>query len=192
LNTIKKTARFAGLLYLLVAVSAGFAQYFRTSVIVSDVITTINNILTSENLFRIAIVSDLVGQILHIFLALFLYELFRGVNRNKAILMVVLALIPVPIAMLNQSNTLTVLQLLSNTNHLQVLNTDILHSQVIILLNLFNNGVNIAALFWGLWLFPLGYLAIKSDFIPKIIGILLLVAGAGYVIDCFGKLLVAG
>ncbi len=191
MNSNKKTARIAGLLYLFVAISAGFAQYFRTSVIVpGNVAATVNNVLTSELLFRIAIVSDLIGQIVHIFLALALYELFRAVNKSQALLMVILALIPVPIAMLNQINTIAVLQLLGNADYLKVFNVDQLHSQVMFFLNLFKNGVAIATIFWGLWLFPLGYLVIKSGIIPKIIGILLMVSGAGYVLDCFGKFLI--
>lgn len=188
MNSNKKTARIAGLLYLLVAVFAGFAQYFRTSVIIpGDVVATVHNILASEILFRIVIVSDLIGQILHIFLALALYELLKAVNAKLSLFMVVLALIPVPIAMLNQINPFAVLQLLSSADYLKVFNVDQLHSQVMFFLDLFNTGVAIAAIFWGLWLFPLGYLVMKSGTIPKIIGVLLVVAGAGYVIDSFGK-----
>ena len=192
MNSNKNTARVAGLLYLIVAVFAGFAQFFRTSVVVpGDAAATVTNISASEFLFRVVICSDLIGQIFHIFLVLSLYELFKTINKNQALLMTILALIPVPIAMLNQINQLAVVQLLNGAPYLKAFNSDQLHSQVVFFINLFNNGVTIAALLWGLWLFPLGYLVIKSKAIPKILGILLMVSGAGYVINCFVKLLVS-
>ena len=113
MNSTKKTARVAGLLFHLVAVCNGFAAFVRSSLIVSgDAAATVNNIIASEMLFRIDIVSDLIGQVFHVLLALVLYELLKTVNKNYALLMVILALVPVPIAMLNQLNQFAVLLLL--------------------------------------------------------------------------------
>lgn len=179
-NSINKTARIAGFLYLLVAVFSGFAASVRSNLIVpADAAATVHNIAASGTLFRLNIASDLVGQIFHIFLALALYELLKTVNKNQALLMVILALIPVPMAMLNQLNQFAVLPLLSGTDY----------TQVMFFLNLQNEGVLIAQIFWGLWLFPLGYLVFKSGYIPRILGVLLVVAGLGYLIDSFGKFL---
>lgn len=180
INSINKTARIAGFLYLMIAVFSGFAASVRSSLIVSsDAAATVNRIIASETLFRLNIVSDLIGQVLHILLVLVLYELLKTVNKNQALLMVILALVPVPIAMLNQLNQFAVLPLLNSTDR----------SQVMFFLNLHNQGVLIAQIFWGLWLFPLGYLVFKSDYIPRILGVLLIIAGLGYLIDSFGKFL---
>jgi hypothetical protein len=180
INSINKTARISGFLYLMVAVFSGFAASVRSSLIVSsDAAATVNRIIASETLFRLNIVSDLIGQVLHILLVLVLYELLKTVNKNQALLMVVLALVPVPIAMLNQLNQFAVLPLLNSTDR----------SQVMFFLNLHNQGVLIAQIFWGLWLFPLGYLVFKSGYIPRILGVLLIIAGLGYLIDSFGKFL---
>ena len=178
--SINKTARIAGFLYLIVAVFSGFAASVRSSLIVStDAAATVNNILASETLFRISFVSDLIGQVFHILLVLVLYELLKTVNKNQALLMVILALVPVPIAMLNQLNQFAVLSLLKGTDY----------SQVMFFLNLHTDGVFIAQIFWGLWLFPLGYLVFRSGYIPRILGVLLIIAGFGYLIDSFAEFL---
>ena len=180
MNSIIKTARMAGFLYLLVAVCSGFAASVRSSLVVSgDAAATVNHIIASVMLFRINIVSDLIGQVFHILLALVLYELLKTVNKNQALLMVILALVPVPIAMLNQINQFAVLPLLSSADY----------SQVMFFLNLHNQGVLIAQIFWGLWLFPLGYLVFKSGYIPRVLGVLLIIAGLGYLLDSFGNFL---
>jgi len=180
MNSINKTARIAGFLYLIVAVFSGFAASVRSSLIVStDAAATVNNILASETLFRISFVSDLIGQVFHILLVLVLYELLKTVNKNQALLMVILALVPVPIAMLNQLNQFAVLSLLKGTDY----------SQVMFFLNLHADGVFIAQIFWGLWLFPLGYLVFRSGYIPRILGVLLIIAGFGYLIDSFAEFL---
>lgn len=176
----KNIGRIAGFLYLLVAVCSGFAASVRSSLIVSgDAAATVNHIIASITLFRVNIVADLIGQVFHILLALALYELLKTVNKNQALLMVIFALTPVPMAMLNQNNQFAVLPLLSSADP----------SQVMFFLNLHDQGVLIAQIFWGLWLFPLGYLVFKSGFIPKILGVLLVIAGLGYLIDCFGNFL---
>jgi hypothetical protein len=112
MNSVNKTARVAGLLYLLNAIFSGFALYVRSSLFVSgDSAATVNKILSSGMLFRIGIVSDLIGQVFQILMALALYELFKTYNKKYAVLMAVLGLMIVPIAMLNQLNQFAVLTL---------------------------------------------------------------------------------
>jgi hypothetical protein len=180
MNSIQKTARIAGFLYLVVAICSGFAAFVRSSlIVVGDAAATAHKIAASESLFRFGIVSDLVGQIFHILLVLALYELFKTVHKNQALLMAAFGLVPVPVAMLNQLNEFAVLPLLGSADS----------SQVLFFLNLQNQGVLIAQIFWGLWLFPLGYLAFKSDALPRVLGILLIIAGIGYLVDSFGRFL---
>jgi hypothetical protein len=135
--------------------------------------------MASEMLFRIGIVSDLIGQVFQILMTLALYDLFRTADKKYAALMAVLGLMIVPIAMLNQLNQFAILTLLSTANY----------SQVMFYVSQFGYGLFIAQIFFGLWLFPLGYLVIESRYIPRILGILLIIAGFGYVIDSFGKFL---
>ena len=103
--------------------------------------------------------------------------------------MVILALIGIPIAMLNVQNQFAALALLSGADYLTAFNADQLHAQAMTFLKLQETGVNIAQIFWGVWLLPLGYLVYTSGFLPRILGGLLIIGGFGYVIDSLGVFL---
>ncbi len=187
MNSINKTARIAGLLYLILAPIGFFGIMYvpSTIVVAGDAATTVSNIMANESLFRLGIVSALITQIIQIFLVLVLYKLLKPVNKNHAVLMAVFILVAVPIAMLNELNNFAALQLLSDPEYLNVFSTDHLNAQVMSFLNLHEYGIAIAQILWGLWLFPMGYLVFKSGYIPRIIGILLMIGCFGYVIDSF-------
>ncbi|NOR87770.1 MAG: DUF4386 family protein, partial [Bacteroidales bacterium] len=126
MNSINKTARFAGFLYLLLAPIGFFGIMYvpSTLIVEGDAATTIGNILANESLFRWGIVSSLVTQLLQIVLVLVLYKLLKAVNRSYAVLMVVFILVAVPIAMLNELNNFAALQLLSGTEFLSAFSQD--------------------------------------------------------------------
>jgi len=178
-------ARIAGVLYLLMIPLGIFGiLYVPTALIVSgDAAATANNILANESLYRLSIFSALLIQIVQIFLVLVLYKLLKYVNKIHAVLMVVFALAAVPIAMLNELNQYAVLLLLGGADYLTLFGADQLHSQMMFFLDLHEHGIFIAQLFWGLWLFPMGYLVFKSGFLPKFIGVLLMIGCFGYLID---------
>jgi hypothetical protein len=106
-----------------------------------------------------------------------------------ASLMVIFSLAAVPIAMLNELNSLAVLQLLKNPDYLKVFPIDQLQALAYLLLRLHSQGFLIAQIFWGLWLFPMGYLVFKSGFLPRILGSLLMIGCFGYVIESFAAFL---
>ena len=178
-------ARTAGLLYLLMIPLGIFGiLYVPSSLFVpGDAAATAANIMASESLFRLSIVSALILQIIQILLVLVLYKLLKPVNKVHASFMVVFALAAVPIAMLNEFNQFAALLLLSGADYLTAFGTDQLHAQVMLFLDLHEHGIFIAQLFWGLWLFPMGYLVYKSGFLPRIIGVLLMIGCFGYLID---------
>jgi len=97
--------------------------------------------------------------------------------------MVIFILLGVPIAMLNELNHFVVLLLLSGADYLTVFTADQLQALVPLLLDLHEHGIMIAHIFWGLWLLPMGYLIFKSGYIPRILGVLLIIGGFGYLID---------
>ena len=97
--------------------------------------------------------------------------------------MVILFLVSVPIAMLNELNQFAVPLLLSGADYLTVFTAAQLHTLVPLFRDLHEIGIHIAYIFWGLWLFPLGYLVYKSGFLPKIVGVLLMISCFGYLID---------
>lgn len=180
-------ARLAGFLYLLVVPLGIFGGLYVSSrlIVSGDAAATARNIMASELLFRLGIVSDLLAAIVMLLVVLVLYPLLKPVNKNMAWLMVSFVLVAVPISMFNLLNQFAALLLLSGADYLTVFTTDQLQSLALLFLRLHSRGGNIAFIFWGLWLFPLGYLVFKSGFFPRILGILLIIACFGYVINSF-------
>ncbi|MDO9256240.1 MAG: DUF4386 domain-containing protein [Bacteroidales bacterium] len=187
-----KTARIAGFLYLILGICAGASWAYTESIYVpGDALATVNNIQSSGWLFRLNFVGNLVGQIAFLFLIYFLYKLFKPVNKDCARLMAILVIVSIPIAILNSLNLLAPILLLSG-GYLSAFGATQFNALVMLFLDLYIYGVFIAGIFWGLWLFPLGYLVFKSGFIPKTIGVFLIIAGFGYVIDSLLRFLMPG
>ncbi len=145
--------------------------------------------MAREGLFRLSIVSALMVQIVIVLVVLALYKLLKPVNRIHALLMVIFILVAVPIAMLNELTQVAVLLVLSGADFLTVFTADQAQALVPLLLDLHEHGISIAGFFWGLWLFPMGYLVFKSGFLPRILGVLLMIGCFGYLIDSFAFLL---
>lgn len=178
-----KIARLSGILYLSLVPLGVFGIIYVPSMLVvpDNIATTIANIIENETLFRWSIASALVVQLVNIILVLLLFKLFKDIHKGMAILMVIFSLLAVPIAFLNEINHLAVLNLLNQSNESQHL--------ISVFLDLHQQGIIIAQVFWGLWLFPLGYLIYKSGYLPKFIGVLLIIGSAGYVVDSFTLIL---
>jgi hypothetical protein len=182
-----KTARVAGCLYLMLFPLGIFGIIYIPSslIVLGDAATTASNIMANELLYRLSIVTALTLQIVNIFLALALYKLLNPVDKNNAVLMVILVLVAAPIAMLNELNHVAVLLVLSGSDLLTTFSLDQVQASVPLFLNLHEHGVFIAQIFWGLWLFPMGYLIFKSNFLPLALGILMIIGGFGYLVDSF-------
>ena len=183
----KKSARTAGWLYLLLALTGVFNLiYVPSTLIVSgDATTTVVNILSSELLFRAGILSGLVSSVTFVFLVLALYRLLKDISHKLAILMVTLVVISVAIAFANTFNQIAVLIVLSGADFLSVFEKPQLDAVAYAFLRLNSHGIQLVQIFWGLWLFPFGLLVYESRFIPKILGILLIIAGCGYLLSSF-------
>ena len=183
MNTNKKTARIAGALYFLYMVATIFADASRTKLVVfGDAMATANNILASEQLFRIGFVSDVLAGLLFLLAAWALYVLLKPVNKNIALLFLLLNLGGVAVQCINMLNLFSAVLLLSGADYLKVFQMDQLQSLAMFFLYLYKNGFMIAQFFYAAWLFPLGYLVFKSGYLPKVLGIILM-------IECFGWLL---
>ncbi len=187
----KKTARVAGLIYLGVVLNGLFSlMYVPSQLFVSDNASlTFQNIVSSESLFRLGIVSGLFCYGFFLFLPLQLYTLFKPVNENYAKLMVILAVLSVPMYFINAQNQFAVLSLI-NPHQLYGLSIEQIQSQALLYLEQYNNGMRVIHIFSGLWLFPFGYLVFKSGFLPRIFGILLMLGCFGYLILFLGNTLV--
>jgi hypothetical protein len=191
MNSNKNTARVAGLLYLLVVVFGVFAlMVVRPALIVpGDAAATARNIAASESFFRLGLVSELVMYTCFLFLPLPLYALLKPVHKNLALLMVLFVFVSVPMAMLNTLNNFAALSLMSGADYLTVFTADQLQAQMMFFLDLYEHGYLIAQIFFGAWLLPLGYLVYKSGYFPKILGVLLILAGLSQLTSTFTSFL---
>jgi len=179
MNSTKKTARMAGFLYL-----AHFVTFFladngvhSTGVGSVDVAATAQNIMASEWLFRIGFVNFLLTAVFFLLSAWALYVLLKPVNKDLALLFVLLNLGGVAIWCISQLSEFAALLLLSRADYLKVFQADQLQALAMLSLTLFQSGYMIAQILLNLWLFPLGYLVFKSGFLPRILGILLIIDG---------------
>jgi hypothetical protein len=191
MNSIKKQARFAGLLYLLACLPAPFALIYVPGALIvpGDAAATADRVRTSETLLRLGIAAELINAIAFIFVVFALYRLFKGVNKRHAAIMVTLFVVSVPISFLNVLNDIAALILVRGANFLSVFDKGQLDALVYLFLRLHSQGLLVAQIFWGLWLFPFGILAIRSGFIPRAVGVLVMIAGSGYVFNSFTSLL---
>ena len=182
LNTF---ARRAGLLYLLL-VPLGFygLMYVQAFLLVAnDVSATLVNIQANEMHYRLSIFAALLIQVIQLFIAIQLFQLFRSVDRMWALLIVLFTLVAMPIAMLNELSRIAILHLLNNGQATALWSPQQIPQVVDFLLKLNADGVMIAHIFWGLWLLPMGVLILKSRLLPSFIGWLMVLAFAGYIAD---------
>jgi hypothetical protein len=190
MNSIKKQARVAGLLYVLACITAPFSLIYvpRTLLVPGDATATANHVRAAETLLRMGIASELIVSIFLIFAVLALYRLFKGVNEKHALAMLTLLLVSVPISLLNVLNEIAALILVSGADFLSVFDKRQLDALVLLFLRLHGQGLFVAAIFWGLWLFPFGILVIRSGFIPRVLGVFLILAGFPYLVSAFTTL----
>ena len=191
MNSTRKQARIAGLWYLVLGLTAPIGlMYVPGKVIVSgNPAATIDNLRASESLVRLGIGSELFHQVIGVFLVLALYRLFKAVNEKYAVLLVVFSLLGLPIVFLNVLNDIAALVLVSGADFLSAFDKRQLDALAYLFFRLHSQGIIVASIFWGLWLFPFGILVIRSGFIPRVIGFLLFVAGFAYLASAFTSLL---
>ena len=176
--------RFAGLLYVLTSIVGFFAMgYVPDKLIVGgNAAATANNIAASATLFRLGVAGELIGQASFIFVALALYDLLKGVNQRHASLMVLLIVVSIPIAFLNELNSIAALVLVRGADFLSVFEKPQREALAMLFLKLHGQGFVVAEMFWGLWLFPLAMLVYRSRFLPRFLGFWLALAGFAWVI----------
>jgi hypothetical protein len=182
MNLYRSNARMAGFFYLIFILTTVLASVVRSRLIVSgDAAATANNIMGSELFFRIGFVTELVSAVFFVLAAWALYVLLKPVNKNLALLFLLLNLGGVAVECINALNLFAALQFLSGANYLNVFQTGQLQAMAMSSLNSYTSGFIIAQIFFSAWLLPLGYLVYKSRSLPRLLGILL-------ILDFFGNL----
>lgn len=192
MNSTKKTARLAGVLFLLAAVTGGFyLSYLRSSVIVpEDAAATVANIKSSELMFRAAIVSNLVGQVFMFFFGLTLFRLFKEVHEALARVLLISIMMTVGIAVVNTLNHFGALLVLSQAEYLKAFSPEQINAMAMIFLRLANSsGQGLLEIFWTPYFFSWGLLNIKSGYLPKILGVMMMVMSIGYAVNLLDKFL---
>ena len=187
-----KAARVAGAIYLSLVFTAPLRLIYIPSALFvrGDATATADNIAAHELLFRLGIVGDLLTGTIAIFLVLALYRLLKEVDRNHAALMVILGgLMVAPIYFLNALNDVAALLLVRGADFLSVFEKPQRDALAVLFLRLHHHGVVANEIFWGLWLFPLAVLVIRSGFLPRILGIWLIINGFAYLTISFTGLL---
>ncbi len=184
MNSSKKTARLAGLLYTLFSVPGFFAMVYVPHKLIVDgnAPATASNIAAHEMLFRLGIAAQLVSQAGFIFVVLALYELLKGVNRRCAVLMVILVVGPIPIGFLNELNSVAALALVRGSDFLSIFEKPQRDAAAMLFLNLHFQAIVIDEVFFGLWLIPLALLVYRSRFLPRFLGVWLAIDGLAWVI----------
>lgn len=193
MNSSKNTQRLPGLLWFLSALTGGFGLfYIRSNIIVPDsAAATAANIAASEFLYRAAIVSSLFSEIFLFFLGVTLFHLFREVSKRVATVLLASILMSVGIAVVNMLNHFGALFVLSHADLLKAFTPEQLNAMALIFLRLANSpGQGLLEIFWTPYYFSLGLLIIRSGFLPKILGILLMVTAVGFAINVFEKFLI--
>jgi len=181
--SLRRIARWAGLIDLIWILTGLFSLLYLPTLIYTggDATTAAQNILSNEFLFRASIMIGLLGTVLWVLLVLLLYRLFLQVGEYLAKLMVVLVLIQLPVGFIEQALNITSLMILKDQIAL-TFNSIQQQDIALLLISMSKYMVIPLELFWGLWLFPLGLLVFRSHFLPRFLGIWLIVNGVAYVI----------
>jgi hypothetical protein len=171
----KHDARAAGAWYLAMIVTGAIGiLYVPMQMVDGGPAAIAGNLVERADLMRIGILASIACQVSFLFLGLALCRLFAGTDDRQTRLMMTLITASAPIAILNEIFNLAALMLAQSPNQLEL---------AITCFALRQTGVAIAGFFWGLWLFPFGLLVIRSNFVPKLLGVFLLVGGVAYVAD---------
>jgi len=181
MRSIRQQARHAGLLYVLMIATGlpGLILIPARLVVDGDPTSTAERIRSAEMLFRLGIASEMFHQVVFLFLAFALYRLLADAGKDLATQMVVLVAVSVPIVFVNAVSEMGAQLLVSRPSALAGFSSFQLDSLAYLFMRLRDDGYVAAEVFWGLWLVPFGRLVIRSGFMPKALGVLLLVAACG-------------
>ncbi len=178
MHPTKKAARVAGAVYLSLVLTAPFSLLYVPGKLIvrGNAVATASNILTHEMLFRLCIVSELLSSVIFICLGLALYRLLSGVNKTWAGAMATLVLVSAAVGFLNVLNYVAALTLIHGANFLGAFETPQRYALGMLFLRLHGQGEMMNEIFWGLWLFPFGLLVFRSGFLPRFLGVWLMLA----------------
>jgi hypothetical protein len=191
MNPTNKSARIAGAIYLSMVLTGPFPLIYipNTIYVRGNPVATAANVLAHETMFRLGMVAEMAGMVIFVLVAMALYRLFKNVNAMQAVTMVALVLVSAAVGFMNVLNNVAALTLFRGTEFLTALDKPQRDALGMLFLRLHGQGNVINELFWGLWLLPFGVLVIRSGFLPRILGVLLIINGLAYVVQSFTAIL---
>jgi hypothetical protein len=192
MNSVKKTTRVAGILYLVIFIASPLAFLIGKGglLVPGDATATANNIMVSETLFRVGIASETVVFLIEIVMAAIFYVLLKPVSPALSLAAAFARLAEAVVQAVNLIPSILIFLVMSGTGYLTVFEPDQLDALMLLSLNLYGYVTLVWGLFFGLNLLLLGYLVYKSGYFPKILGILLVLASFGYLLQSYGIFLV--
>lgn len=192
MNTNRKNIMMAGFVYLIVIITGIFSIGYVPKKLIdwNDSTNTFQNIRESIFLFKFSIFINVICYLAFSFLPLLLYRILHNVNEFYARAMVVLALISVPSSISNLQNKYAIARIIDNGTSLEGHTFNEMPGKIMYALYQYTDGLLLITVFWGLWLFPLGLLVYKSGFLPKFLGILLMLGCIGYLANYSGNTLI--
>jgi hypothetical protein len=193
LNSNDKLARLAGLLYLILLPTTGPAFFSGLQLLgKGDAGTILAYVVANRDGFEFMILLGAIGFVDYLALAVVFYRLFSPVSKDVARLMVTFMVASVPLSLAALARRMDVLSVLDGARNSPGLGVDQMQAQVMSALQGANNLMLVAAIFWGLWLFPLGWLVFRSGFVPRVLGVLLMLGGFWYALIFVGTVLNPG
>jgi len=187
----KRLARLTGALYVSLAVATLFG-YYHAPLVLDDLNAIARTITAPDLRFRIGVMSDVLSMVLAVPFTLMLYQLLKPVNETLAALTALLQLVAIPVTLVVALNYVAAQTLLTNVPDLSAFTDAQREALGMLFLRIHAHGVLAEEIFWGLWLFPFGLLVIRSQFLPRVLGILLIIAGVGYAAHSITSLLLGG
>jgi hypothetical protein len=181
----KRLARLAGLLYLAVGIlgAFAFAAVYSAMYVAGDAAATASKLVANAGLVKMGVAADLIQVVVWVFLALTLYVLLRHVSGYAARAMVVLVAIGASLSFVNILFEFQGMRVATEPTYTAAVGAAGATALAMLMLDLQHYGYYIAGIFFGLWLVPLGYLTFKSNMFPKVLGVVLVVGGIGYLFD---------
>ena len=191
-SRLQKKAGIAGILYLIIFIVYPLSSFLgKANIIVpGDAITSANNILENESLFRIGIAGEAIVFLVELILAGIFYELLKPVSTALSLASAFARVAEAIVQAVNLLPSILALLLVSGGSYLTVFNPEQLNGLMLLFMDSFNFMIIVWGFFFGFHLLLLGYLVAKSDLFPRILGILLIFGGAGYLLQSFGTFLV--
>ena len=184
--SLRKTARLTGALYLIWVITGLYSIFYVPSrtMVQGDTVATANKILSNEFLFRTGIINDLISSTICVFLILALYQLLKQINERQAKLMVTLLIVTIPIAFIMDAFNIASLMILKG-EVLKTFEPGQRQDLAMLFLKINDYGSSALEMFWGLWLIPFGQLVYRSGFIPRILGVFLILDAVALILHSF-------